>query len=161
MSINQANVFGDNNIVNEISIDVGRLQKILLYEKDKIIILLNKLSDDLKDAEIDNDFIGIVDKNKKNDLSDFYAEFIKSKESKLEVIAKFIADNDLLESIDRASKNLKIFIFSHENKKNHVLSSNIFNILIQEHTKKLEEDDKDIMILFLYFLYRHCYIGAK
>lgn len=161
MNIKQTNVLGDNNIYTEISIDVGRLQTILLNEKDKIIALLNQLSTDLEDAEIDNDSIGIVDKNQKNDLSDFYDEFIKSKESELEVISKFIADNDLSSNIDKASESLKIFIFSHENKNNNKLNSNMFTILIQEHTKKLKEDDKDIMKLFLFFLYRYCYIGDK
>ncbi len=163
MNINQDSVFGNNIItIMKNPIDVGRLQKILFHEKDKIITLLNKLSDDLQnEVKSDNSSIPIQDKNQKNDLSDFYAEFIKSKESELEVIAEFIADNDLSKSIDTASESLKIFVFSHENKKNHVLSSNIFNILIQEHTKGLEEEDKGIMILFLYFLYRYCYIGAK
>ncbi len=161
MNINQINVLGNNNIYTEISIDVGRLQTILLDEKDKIIALLDKLSADLKYAEIDNDSIGIINKNQKNDLSDFYNKFIKSKESELEVISNFIADNELSSNIDKASENLKIFIFAHENKNNDKLNSNMFNILIQKHTEGLEEENKDIMKLFLFFLYRYCYIGDK
>lgn len=163
MTINQGNIFGDNNIyIAEINIDVGRLQTILFNEKDKIITLLNKLSDDLKnEVEIDNSSTGIKDKNHKNDLVDFYERFIKSKESELEVIAKFIGDNDLSENIDKASENLKIFIFSHQNKNNDKLNSDMFSTIIQKHTEKLTEEEKDIMKLFLFFLYRYCYIGDK
>jgi len=161
--INQNNIFGNNelNIIYQISIDVERLQEIVYNETQNIQRLLDTLTNDTIKNGTDNSSIKIKDKNIKNDLVEFYNEWIKKEESKFRVIEEFIVDNNLYEKIDKASANLRQVIYSYQNKNNHKLSSELFTTLIQEHTKGLNSDDKDIITLLLYFLYRECFIGDK
>lgn len=161
--IKQNNIFGTNelNIIYKISIDVERLQEIVYNDSQNIQRLLSTLTDESLSNSADNDSIKIDDKNIKNDLVDFYNEWIKKEESKFKVLEEFIVDNNLYDKIDKASTNLKQIIYSYQNKNNHKLTSELFSTLIQEHTKGLNNDDKDIIILLLYFLYRECFIGDK
>jgi len=161
--INQNNIFGKNelNIIYKISIDVERLQEIVYNDSQNIQRLLSTLADDNLPNTIDNSSLKIEDKNIKNDLVEFYREWIKKEESKFKVIEEFIVDNSLYEKIDKASTNLRQVIYSNQNKNNHKLTSELFTTLIQEHTKSLNSDDKDIITLLLYFLYRECFIGDK
>lgn len=162
-NINQNNIFGKNetNIIYKISIDVERLQEIVYSDSQNIQRLLSTLADENLPNSADNDSIKIDDKNIKNDLVDFYNEWIKKEESKFKVLEEFIVDNNLYDKIDKASTNLKQIIYSYQNKNNHKLTSELFSTLIQEHTKGLNNDDKDIITLLLYFLYRECFIGDK
>ena len=161
--INQNNIFGKNelNIIYKISIDVERLQEIVYNDSQNIQRLLSTLADDNLPNTIDNSSLKIEDKNIKNDLVEFYREWIKKEESKFKVIEEFIVDNSLYEKIDKASTNLRQVIYSFQNKNNYKLTSELFTTLIQEHTKSLNSDDKDIITLLLYFLYRECFIGDK
>lgn len=161
--INQKNTFGKNevNIIYKISIDVERLQEIVRNDSENIKKLLSELTDDVVESTTDNSSIKIEDKNIKNDLVDFYNEWIKKEESKFKVIEEFIIENNLYDKVDKASINLKQVIYSYQNKNNHKLTSEIFTTLIQEHTKGLNSEDKDIITLLLYFLYRECFIGDK
>lgn len=161
--INQKNTFGKNevNIIYKISIDVERLQEIVRNDSENIKKLLSELTDDVAESTTDNSSIKIEDKNIKNNLVDFYNEWIKKEESKFKVIEEFIIENNLYEKVDKASINLKQVIYSYQNKNNHKLTSEIFTTLIQEHTKGLNSEDKDIITLLLYFLYRECFIGDK
>jgi hypothetical protein len=162
-NIKQMNVFGTNelNVIYKISIDVERLQEIVYNDSLNIQRLLSTLTNDKIPNTIDNSSIKIEDKNIKNDLVDFYTEWIKKEESKFKIIEEFIVNNSLYEKIDKASTNLKQVIYSYQNKNNHKLTSELFTTLIQEHTKGLNSDDKDIITLLLYFLYRECFIGDK
>lgn len=159
--INQKNLFGDNIIYYQISIDVERLQEIVREETPKVKELLGKLTANKKNAFTDNTAIKIDEKNIQNELVEFYDSFIKKQESKITILEQFVVENVLYDSIDSASEELKIFIFSHQDRKTHKLTPDVFSILIQEHTKGLKGDDKDIMKLLLYFLYRECFIGDK
>jgi len=162
-NITQNNTNGKNevNIIYKISIDVERLQEIVRNDSENIKKLLSELTDEIIESTTDNSSIKIEDKNIKNDLVDFYNEWIKKEESKFKVIEEFIIENNLYEKVDKASINLKQVIYSYQNKNNHKLTSEIFTTLIQEHTKGLNSEDKDIMTLLLYFLYRECFIGDK
>jgi len=161
--ISQKNIFGDNEvkIIYQISIDVERLQEIVYKESKNIQRLLDTLTHENIENNTDNSSIKIKDKNIKNDLVEFYNEWIKREESKFRVIEEFIVDNNLYEKIDKASANLRQIIYSYQNKNNYKLSSELFTTLIQEHTKGLNSDDKDVITLLLYFLYRECFIGDK
>lgn len=162
-NITQNNVNGKNevNIIYKISIDVERLQEIVRNDSENIKKLLSGLTDEVTESATDNSSIKLEDKNLKNDLIDFYNEWIKREESKFKIIEEFIVDNNLYEKVDKASINLKQVIYSYQNKNNHKLTSEIFTTLIQEHTKGLNSEDKDIITLLLYFLYRECFIGDK
>ncbi|RLA78116.1 MAG: hypothetical protein DRG78_15875 [Epsilonproteobacteria bacterium] len=159
----QNNIFGKNelNIIYKISIDVERLQDIVYNDSKNIQRLLSTLTDDDLPNATDNSSLNIKDKNIKNELVDFYNEWIKKEESKFKIIEEFIVNNNLYEIIDKASTNLRQVIYTYQNKNNHQLTSELFTTLIQEHTKGLTSDDKDIMTLLLYFLYRECFIGDK
>ena len=164
--VNQKNIFGKNEINNQIiyciSVDVERLQEIIRDDANNVQKLLSDLTDNKRETnKTDNSFTELNDKNLKNDLQDFYDEWIKKEESKFAIIEQFIRDNDLYDKIDNASVNLKQIIYSYQNKNNHKLTSELFTTLIQEHTKGLDGDDKDIIKLLLYFLYRECFIGDK
>jgi len=161
--ISQKNIFGKNevNVLYRISIDVERLQEIVRESSENMKKLLSELASEVTESTTDNSSIKIEDKNIKNDLVDFYNEWIKREESKFKVIEEFIVDNNLYEKVDKASVNLKQVIYSYQNKNNHKLTSEIFTTLIQEHTKGLNTEDKDIITLLLYFLYRECFIGEK
>jgi len=159
--IKQSNFFGDNIINYQISIDVERLQEIVYEETPKVKQLLNTLTSGEKNTITDNSAIKIDKKNIQNELIEFYDSFIKKQESKIEVLEKFVINNSLYDNIDSASDTLKLFIYSHQDRKSHKLTPDIFNILIQEHTKGLKGDDKDVMKLLLFFLYRECFIGDK
>lgn len=163
VNVSQFTLKGDNTleIHYKISIDVERLQEIVRNDSENIKNLLLELTDDITDSATDNDSIKIEEKNIKNDLVEFYNEWIKEEEGKFNVIREFIADNNLYTNVDKASKNLRQIIYSYQNKKNHTLTAEIFTILIQEHTKNLDKDSKDVMVLLLYFLYRMCFIGDK
>lgn len=163
VNVSQFTLNGDNTleIHYKISIDVERLQEIVRNDSENIKNLLCELTDDIADSTTDNDSIKIEEKNIKNDLVEFYNEWIKEEEGKFNVIREFIADNDLYNNVDKASKNLRQIIYAYQNKKNHMLTAEIFTILIQEHTKNLDNDSKDVMVLLLYFLYRMCFIGDK
>ena len=159
--IKQNNVFGDNYITYQISIDVERLQEIVREETPKVKRLLNTLTTDRSNVITDNSAIKINEKNIQNELVEFYDCFIKKQESKIEILENFVIDNTLYDNIDSASETLKLFIYSHKDRKSHKLTPDIFNTLIQEHTKGLSGDDKDVMKLLLFFLYRECFIGDK
>ena len=161
VSVSQFTFFGNNKFLYQISIDVERLQEIVRNDSENIKNLLLELTDDIRDSATDNDSIKIEEKNIKNDLVEFYNEWIKEEEGKFNVIREFIADNNLYTNVDKASKNLRQIIYSYQDKKNHTLTAEIFTILIQEHTKNLDNDSKDVMVLLLYFLYRMCFIGDK
>lgn len=74
-----------NNIVEKISIDIGRLSSICETNAKEIIELLNKLESDCQAIEYGDDFIKIDTKNKINELEIFYTELIKEEEAKLAI----------------------------------------------------------------------------
>lgn len=160
----QNNINGDNIIViykDGIKIDIQYLQDIILNNKDKLISVIGKLAEKKCENKIDNSFITLSEKNTKNNLEKFYDMFIKKHESKFELIQEFIDDNDLTSMIDDASENLRMSIFSYRNRQSNVLTPDIFNELITEHIIGVKGEDKELIKLMLFFLYRTCYIGDK
>ena len=64
----------------------------------------------------------------------------------------------MIEEIEIASENIRIAVYSMSNSEK--LTPKIFNEILQRHTKTLNDnDDKKLMRLMIFFLYRHCFIG--
>ena len=123
---------------------------------------LHKLNSIPNEFSPDEKTIPINDKNLLNGLEGFYNNFIKKEEQKLASIDKFFKDNDYIDDIESASNSIRMFIFAYADRNSMKLTLNLFNLIIQEHTKSVNETkQKNIMILIIYYLYRYCYIGLK
>lgn len=151
-----------NNIVEKISIDIGRLSSICETNAKEIIELLNNLESDCQAIEYGDDFIKIDTKNKINELEIFYTELIKEEEAKLAILDNFFKDNNLTKHIERSAKSIRISILSFKNRNSNKLNPDIFNQIIQEHTSIIDDNEiKDVMQLIIFYLYRYFYIGEK
>jgi len=146
------------------NMDVGRLREILETNGEKIKDLFQKIEEKNTALEIaiDDKTLAIEAKNKINGLAKFYEEFIKAHEGKLLALDIFFKENDYMDKIESAAYHLKMYIFSKENRETAELDPAIFDELIQEHNKAMMDiEDKDVMTLLLFYLYRFCYIGKK
>lgn len=147
------------------SIDIEYLQEIVFSDPKRLTGLLNKITDSKEndmpqyDASIMKD---IYDKNKKNDLVEYYEQFIQYEESKFRILEEFIKENELADKVDIASDVIKRAIFSYENRKSSKLTPQIFDMIVTEFTKSVQHsENKELMKLWIYFLYRYCFIGEK
>ena len=159
--INQFNDNGDNNVyINnmELDIDVEWIRNIIYNNKEKIkklLAIFNKKNKNSNDTDIMED---IEDKNKKNDLETFYDKFIKKYENEMDILFNFFSNEEMIEEIEIASENIRIAIYSIS--KSEKLTPKIFNEILQKHTKILNDnEDKKLMRLMIFFLYRYCFIG--
>jgi len=157
-------VMGDKNtyLINHIDLDIGILKDILENNPTVIKVSLNNLNNIPSEFAPDERTIPISDKNLQNGLEDFYENFIKRIEQKLLALDKFFKENDYVDDIENAADSIKMFIFTYANKNSMKLEPVIFNAIIQEHTKHiLDSNQKGIMKLIIFYLYRYCYIGLK
>lgn len=162
MNISQQNIHGDNIIEIKLTIDIGRLKTIVETEKDRIKSVFLQIQQVKELHIIDESSIQISQKNMKNDLIIYYDEFIKKHESKLEILKHFFDEEDYYYEIDQASEHLRELIFSYKNQQTHKLTPEIMSTLINYHSQPFENaEDKDIMKLIIYYLYRYCFIGLK
>jgi len=167
-SINQSNQNGNNQVniyIGTISIDIGYLQDIVFSDPERLTGLLNKITDS-KERDMPQSSNSVMedidDKNKKNDLVEYYEQFIQHEESKFQILEEFIKENELAEKVDIASGVIKRAIFSYENRKSSKLTPEIFDMIVTEFTKSVQElENKELMKLWIYFLYRYCFIGEK
>lgn len=157
-------VMGDKKTyeIHHMDLDIGVLKNILETHPEIIKSTLKQLTTVPSKFTPDERTIPISDKNLQNGLVEFYNEFIKHKEQKLTALDKFFKDNDSIDEIEEAADSIKLFIFSYLNRESLKLEPFIFNAIIQEHTKNIEDTtQKSIMKLMVYYLYRYCYIGLK
>jgi hypothetical protein len=148
--------------INHIDLDIGILTNILQTNPTIIKESLSKLNTSLSISNPDERTIPIDEKNLKNGLKEFYDNFIKRNEQKLAALDDFFQEEDYVDEIEEASDSIRLFIFTYANRNSNVLEPMIFNTIIQEHIKNIEEyNEKNIMKLVIYYLYRYCYIGAK
>lgn len=162
-------ILGDKNVYNYVpsTIDIGNLRNICETNSRKIIEALRQVAciiSSKNDNIIHNndEYTGLDKKNEINGLKSFYEEFIEQEEQKLKVLEDFFKREEKSEDIEMAARNIKIHIFSIENRSSHILEPKIFNDIIQQHTSGLDDkDDKNIMTLIMFYLYRFCYIGEK
>jgi hypothetical protein len=157
-------VLGDKStyILNRINLDIGILKDILENNPSLIKTSLKQLKTIPNEFSPDERTIPINDKNLLNGLTGFYENFIKREEQKLASIDEFFKENDYIDDIEDASDSIKMFIFSFANRNSMILDPLLFNAIIQEHTKFIRESNqKSIMKLIIYYLYRYCYIGLK
>jgi len=157
--INQTTKNGNNYLyITELDIDVEWIRNIIYNDKEKIKNILSsfdKPDKNLDEKEIMKD---IEDKNKKNDLVAFYDKFIKKYENEMDVLFDFFINENLVDDIETASDTIRIAIYSMSNSEK--LTSKILNDILQKHTKSLNEnEDKKLMRLMIFFLYRYCFIG--
>lgn len=149
-------------ILNHIDLDIGILKNILENNPSVIKKTLKQLKTIPSEFSPDERTIPINDKNLLNGLTEFYENFIKREEQKLASIDKFFKENDYIDDIEDASDSIRMFIFSFANRKSMILDPLLFNAIVQEHTKSIRESNqKNIMKLIIYYLYRYCYIGLK
>ncbi|ANE33738.1 hypothetical protein CHL_0362 [Campylobacter hyointestinalis subsp. lawsonii CCUG 27631] len=166
---NSGNIAGGNQVINnytlytlDFEIDIGLLINICQTNSEKIKNLLLDLKNDEKSLEPDDRSIKLECKNRLNELTEFYNEFIKTDESKLDVLDGFFKENNLTEYIEEAADTIKRSVFSFNNINSAKLCSEIFNKIITKHTQKIDDiEDKKIMKLIIFYLYRYCYIGLK
>lgn len=157
-------VMGDKNTyqINHIDLDIGILKDILENNPTVIKESLDKLNNIPSEFAPDERTIPINDKNLQNGLEEFYENFIKRIEQKLLALDKFFKENDYVDDIESAADSIKMFIFTYTNRNSMKLEPMIFNAIIQEHTKHiLDGNQKGIMKLIIFYLYRYCYIGLK
>jgi hypothetical protein len=157
-------VFGDKKIyeINHIDLDIGLLTDILQNNPDLIKKSLTKLNTSTVTSNPDERTIPIDEKNLQNGLKDFYENFIKRIEQKLAALDSFFQEEDYVEDIEEAADSIKLFIFTYANRNSNILEPIIFNTIIQEHTKAIDgKEEKNIMKLIIFYLYRYCYIGSK
>lgn len=148
--------------INHVDLDIGVLNSILQNEPNIIKDTLISLNTIPSENNPDERTIPISEKNLINGLKDFYENFIKHKEQKLASIDKFVKDNDYIDEIEDAAESIKMFIFTYANRNSLKLEPFLFNAIIQEHTKSIDDIKKrNIMKLMIYYLYRYCYIGSK
>lgn len=162
--IEQINLFGNNIIEMTVTIDIGRLKDIIENESQRIQRIFDETVDhhERDIDETDDSFIPIDDKNLRNELVEYWDNFIKIHESKLKILKDFFADNDYMERIEIASEDLKEEIFAFRNKNNHKLTSETLRFIINQHTQAFNNaDDKNIAKLIIFYLYRFCFIGDK
>jgi len=167
-SVNQNNQYGDNNVyIMRLTVDVGWIQNIIFNNPEQVTNLLEKI-EEYEELENDNEdydtspMDDIEDKNKKNNLEEFYKEFIQQEESKFEVLEDFIKENDLGLKVERASKVIRRAIYSYNDRCSNKLTPQIFQELLTNFTENLNShDEKNLMELWIYFLYRYCFIGEK
>jgi hypothetical protein len=149
-------------ILNHVDLDIGILKDILENNPSVIKKSLQQLKTIPSEFSPDERTIPISDKNLLNGLTEFYENFIKREEQKLASIDKFFKENDYIDDIEDASDSIRMFIFSFANRNSMILDPFLFNAIIQEHTKSIEVgNQKSIMKLIIYYLYRYCYIGLK
>jgi len=162
MSIEQHNVYGNNIVEIKLSIDIGRLKSIAETEKMRIKDIFSGIQKSMNTQDIDDSSLPIAVKNQQNDLEGYYDRFIKRHESKLDILKHFFEEEDYFDEIDEASEHLRELIFSFKNKQDDKLTPEVMSHLINEHSKAFEDsEDKEIMKLIIYYLYRHCFIGLK
>ncbi len=165
-NINQTNQNGNNNIYLEtISIDIGYLQEIIFSDPSRLTELLTNITEN-KDNDLTQSessiMEGIDSKNKKNDLVEYYTEYIQHEESKFRILEEFIEDNNLEEKVDSASRVIRRAIFSYRDRKSLKLTPSIFDMIVTMFTKNVSGlENKNLMTLWIYFLYRYCFIGEK
>jgi len=162
--IKQDNIYGDNIIELTVSMDVGRLKEIVETQSIKVQNIFENMIEDygVDSRYIDDGSISIFDKNDINGLTDFWKEFIRKHESKLQVLKDFFAANDYVQKIESLGDDLKEEIFAFKNKNDHKLTSELLRIIVNQHTKSFtDSDDKDIAKLIIFYLYRFCFIGQK
>ncbi len=148
--------------MNHIDLDIGILTEILQTNPLLITESLSKLNVSAAAITPDENCMPISDKNLKNGLVEFYDNFIKLSEQKLDALHLFFQEEDYIDDIEDAANSIKLFIFTYANRNSNILEPMIFNTIIQEHTKALVgSKEKNIMKLVIYYLYRYCYIGAK
>ncbi|WP_419675622.1 hypothetical protein ACN2CX_07860 [Aliarcobacter butzleri] len=148
--------------INHIDLDIGILTNILQTNPTIIKESLSKLNTSPSISSPDERTIPIDEKNLKNGLKEFYDNFIKRNEQKLAALDDFFQEEDYVDEIEEASDSIRLFIFTYANRNSNVLEPMIFNMIIQEHIKNIDEyNEKNIMKLVIYYLYRYCYIGAK
>ena len=157
-NIHQENTHGDNNVyILSLDIDVEWLRNIVFNDKDKIKVLLENFQQPKKsDFEL-KIMKNIDDKNQKNELVDFYKTFIQKYENEMQILFDFFKDEELIDEIDRASESIQMAVYALNDETK--LNAKIFNNIIQEHTKSLQNDDKELMKLIIFMLYRYCFIG--
>ncbi|WP_345992387.1 hypothetical protein [Sulfurimonas sp. HSL-1716] len=157
-------VMGDKKtyVLNHVDLDIGILKDILENNPLVIKASLTKLHTIPSQFAPDERTIPISDKNLQNGLEEFYENFIKRIEQKLLALDKFFQENDYVDDIESAADSIKMFIFTYANRNSMKLEPMIFNAIIQEHTKPISGgQEKGIMKLIIYYLYRYCYIGLK
>ena len=148
--------------INHIDLDIGILTDILQTNPVLIKESLSKLNTSAITFNPDERTIPIDEKNFQNGLKEFYENFIKRIEQKLAALDAFFQEEDYIDDIEEAANSIKLFIFTYTNRNSNILEPMIFNMIIQEHTKVIENSkEKNIMKLVIYYLYRYCYIGAK
>lgn len=148
--------------INHIDLDIGILTDILQTNPSLIKESLSRLNTSAIALDPDESTIPISDKNLQNGLEDFYENFIKRVEQKLAALHSFFLEEDYIDDIEEAADSIKLFIFTYANRNSNILEPMIFNTIIQEHTKAIEDrKEKNIMKLVIFYLYRYCYIGAK
>jgi len=166
LTINQTHAGNGNNIIEiAITMDVGRLNSIVQTEGERIKEIFNSMSEK-KQNHIgytqDDSSVSIFQKNVDNELVEYWDKFIVQHESKLEVLFRFFDENDYSTKIEIASQDLKEEIFAYKNKKDDVLYPELLRVIINQHTAKLlNDEDKEIAKLIIFYLYRYCFIGAK
>lgn len=167
--INQSNVFGDNistTVINEQykpSIDISGLKDIIFNHKDKIYKILDSIPPKLDShvGMLNNETMHIERKNILNNLEAHFNNIIIKEEAKLSILQTNFFNN---ENIDLESKDFVkgiiswICAFNSDGK----LDNKAMNDLIIEYQKAFEnEEDKALVRLVIYYLYRFCYIGLK
>ena len=158
-NISQSNQNGDNKVeILNLEIDVEWVRNIIFNDKNKLTNILSKFKNDSSLQQNYKIMKDIDDKNKKNELEEFYEKFIKKYENEMDVLYNFFQEEEMIEEIDEASESIKIAIYSIQNSEK--LTSKMFGTILSKYTKTMENnEDKQLMKLFIYFLYRHCFIG--
>jgi len=163
-NINGDKILGNKVIyeINHIDIDIGILRNIIQNNPTLVKESLAKLNTSTTKSNPDERTIPIDEKNLKNELKDFYDNFIKRNEQKLALLDNFFQEEDYVDDIEEAADSIRLFIFTYANRNSNILEPMIFNMIIQEHIRNIElPNEKNLMKLVIYYLYRYCYIGAK
>lgn len=162
-SIKQTSLFGDNtvNVYNTISIDISRLRMIVANHKEHIYHILKNIGDKQeeisKSYESNNKIIHINKKNKINGLEDYFKHFIAKEEAKLSILRTDFFEEEEFQ-LEQIAEHFKSYIYAYHNC--FKLEPKILHNLIAEHQKGFSEsDDKDLVQLLIFYLYRYCYIG--
>ena len=158
-NISQSNQNGDNKVeILNLEIDVEWVRNIIFNDKNKLTNILSKFKNDSSLQLTYKIMKDIDDKNKKNELEEFYEKFIKKYENEMDVLYNFFKEEEMIEEIDEASESIKIAIYSIQNSEK--LTPKMFGFILSKYTQTMNNnEDKKLMKLFIFFLYRHCFIG--
>lgn len=158
-NISQSNQNGDNKVeILNLEIDVEWVRNIIFNDRDKIKAILNNFKNNNLSQTNYKIMKDIEDKNRKNELVEFYEKFIKKYENEMDVLYNFFKEEEMFEEIDEASESIKIAIYSIQ--KSEKLTPKIFGVILSRYTQSMQSnEDKKLMKLFIFFLYRHCFIG--